>query len=71
MPSHPAAAAAAPSKTLGFLAEIRIKESLVRHEGRLPLTGTYEDLRRQAIAVVHNTWPHTQDRLIHRIIWRP
>lgn len=57
--------------TLGVFAEIKVRGHLIKHAGRVPLTGSYEDLRQRAVAFVHRTWPYTEDRPIHRIVWQP
>src|SRR5690606_8155365 len=65
------AAGAASTRTLGFSVEVEIKGSVIKHSGRLPLAGTYDDLRRRAVDFVHRTWPLTEGKPVHRIVWQP
>lgn len=71
MPSRSFTAATASTRTLGFSVEVEIKGSVIKHSGRLPLAGTYDDLRRRAVDFVHRTWPLTEGKPVHRIVWQP
>ncbi|MFB7763571.1 hypothetical protein [Streptomyces xiamenensis] len=57
--------------TTGFIAEIKIGGDLVNREGRVTIAGTYEEMRKLAIAFLHKRWPSTADGEIQKFVWKP